>query len=435
MAGKTITRVINPAKRLEGIVNVPGDKSISHRTAILGSLASGVTIASNFSPGKDCSATLNCLKAVGVRINPKAGGIVYIHGVGTGGFTEPDNVLNAGNSGTTTRLLSGLLAAQPFLSIISGDASLRSRPMKRLIEPLKLMGAEIYGRNDDSLAPLIIKGKQLHGIKYSLPMPSAQIKSAILLAGLFAQGKTIVVEKQISRDHTERLLGQMGANIETGDGYIVLTPLKKPLTAIEICVPGDISSAAYWLVSGAIHPNARLKILNCGINPTRTGIIDILLAMGAKIKVENQRLECNEPVADLTVESSQLKATEIKGEIIPRLIDEIPILAVAACFARGTTIIKDAGELRVKESDRISTTVTELSRLGAEIETLPDGMVIKGGNKLTGAAVKSYSDHRLAMSLAIAALLTRGKTIIEQPKSVDISYPGFWEQLEKITIN
>lgn len=434
MVEKALSRKIKPAKQLSGEVVVPGDKSISHRAAILGSLASGLSEISNFSPGNDCLSTLRCLRTLGVRISRQAGGplSVYIHGSGSTGLKEAKNVLNAGNSATTMRLLSGVLAAQPFLSIISGDASLRSRPMKRLIEPLQLMGAEIYGRSNNSLAPLVIRGRKLHGVTYSLPMPSAQIKSAVLLAGLFATGKTIIEQSQISRDHTERLLKQMRAEIDIGEGYISLNPLTKPLTPVNICVPGDISSAAYWLVAGAIHSNARVKIVNCGINPTRTGIVDVLLAMGAKIKLENRRLECNEPVADIYIESSQLKAIEIKGEIIPRLIDEIPILAVAACFARGTTIIKDAGELRVKESDRIATTVGELSRLGAKIEALPDGMLIHGGTPLMGTDVRSHSDHRLAMSLAVAGLVAKGETTVEKPQVAEISYPDFWEQLEKL---
>ena len=432
MAGNTLARIIKPAKQLAGVVQIPGDKSISHRTAILGSLAAGITTIDNYSPGKDCASTLNCLRGIGVRITRGPNAIVNVRGVGEAGFTEPKNVLNAGNSGTTIRLLSGLLAAQPFFSVITGDSSLRSRPMKRLIEPLRKMGADIDGRQQGSFAPMVIKGKRLHGMSYALPIPSAQIKSAILLAGLFADGKTTILQNQISRDHTERLLKLIGADIEMAGNNLTLTPVSKPLTLGKVRVPGDISSAAYWLIAGAIHPNAKIKIINCGINPTRTGIIDVLLAMGAKLKIENKRLEYNEPVADLVVESSQLTATELKGDIIPKLIDEIPILAVAACFAKGTTIIKDAGELRVKESDRISTTVKELSRLGAIIEELPDGMKITGGNKLTGAEVKSYSDHRLAMSLAIAGLVAEGKTTIEKPQSVDISYPGFWEQLETL---
>jgi 3-phosphoshikimate 1-carboxyvinyltransferase len=434
MAGNTLARIIKPAKRLAGIVQIPGDKSISHRTAILGSLAEGITTIDNYLPGKDCASTLKCLRSIGVRIAKGPNTVVSVHGVGESGFSEPKNVLNAGNSGTTMRLLSGLLAAQPFFSVITGDISLRSRPMKRLIEPLRKMGADIDGRQQGSFAPMVIKGKRLHGMTYALPIPSAQIKSAILLAGLFADGKTTIQQNQISRDHTERLLKLMGAEIETIENNLVLTPVSKPLKLGKIRVPGDISSAAYWLIAGSIHPNATIKITNCGINPTRTGIIDVLLEMGARLKIENRRLEYNEPVADLVVESSQLTATELKGDIIPKLIDEIPILAVAACFAKGTTIIKDAGELRVKESDRIFTTVRELSRLGARIEELPDGMKITGGNKLIGTEVKSYSDHRLAMSLAIAGLVAEGKTIIEKPQSVDISYPGFWEQLDALAI-
>lgn len=335
MARKALVKKIKSANQLIGEVVIPGDKSISHRAAILGSLASGISEISNFSPGNDCLSTLSCLRALGIRISQKDDGFLTttIHVAGRVSLKEASTVLNAGNSATTLRLLSGVLAAQPFLSIISGDTSLRARPMKRLIEPLQLMGAEIYGRSNNSLAPLVIRGKELHGTTYSLPIPSAQIKSAILLAGLFATGKTIVKQSQTSRDHTERLLKQMGAEIEIDKDYISLKPLVKSLTPVSLCVPGDISSAAYWLVGGAIHPNARIKIVNCGVNPTRTGIIDVLLAMGAKIKIENQRLQCNEPVADIYIESSNLKAIEIKEEMIPRLIDEIPILAVAACFA------------------------------------------------------------------------------------------------------
>jgi 3-phosphoshikimate 1-carboxyvinyltransferase len=294
------------------------------------------------------------------------------------------------------------------------------------------MGAEIYGRGDDSLAPLVIRGKRLHGVSYTLPVPSAQIKSAILLAGLFAQGDTAIEQLQPSRDHTERLLKRMGAKLESDNTHIFLTPLNTPLSAVDLHVPGDISSAAYWLVAGAIHPNAEIKIVNCGVNPTRTGIIDVLLAMGARLKIENQRLEGNVPVADLHVESSHLKAIEIGGDLIPRLIDEIPLLAVAACVAEGKTVIRDANELRVKESDRIATTVRELSRLGARIEEQPDGMVIYGGGALLGTEVSSHSDHRLAMSLAIAGLAAGGNTLIQNAQVAEISNPNFWEELERL---
>ncbi|MBC8275429.1 MAG: 3-phosphoshikimate 1-carboxyvinyltransferase [Chloroflexi bacterium] len=434
MAEKALLRRISPPKQLVGEVAVPGDKSISHRALILNSLALGNSKISNISPGRDCQSTINCLRALGVRFTRQEGKptAILVHGVGNAGLTEAKNILNAGNSATTMRLLSGVLAVQPFLSIFTGDISLRSRPMRRLIEPLRLMGAEIYGRGEDSLAPLVIKGKRLYGVSYSLPVPSAQIKSAILLAGLFADGSTAIEEPQHSRDHTERLLKRMGAELVSDNSRIVLTSLTDPLTSIDLCVPGDISSAAYWLVAGAIHPNARIKIVNCGVNPTRTGIIDALLAMGAKLKIENQRLEGNEPLADLYVESSRLKAIEISGDIIPRLIDEIPLLAVAACVAQGDTLIKGAGELRVKESDRIKATARELSRLGANIEESSDGMVIHGGRLLLGAEVRSHFDHRLAMTLAVAGLVARGSTLIHNARVAEISYPGFWEEMEKL---
>lgn len=427
-------KTVRPPKELVGEPSVPGDKSITHRALILSTLASGSNRISNFSPGMDCQSTISCLRALGARIVKKRDNapFILVHGAGSAGLIEAKNVLNAGNSATTLRLLSGVLATQPFLSILTGDVSLRSRPMKRLIEPLRLMGAEIYGRGNDSFAPLVIKGRRLSGIDYYLGVPSAQIKSAILLAGLFAAGKTTIKECQPSRDHTERLLSRMGAEIKSDNGNIYLEPLKGHLTSVDLRIPGDISSAAYWLVAGAIHPNAKIKIAGCGINPTRTGILDALLAMGANIKKENQRLEGNEPVADLYVESSQLRAIEIGGDIIPRLIDEIPLLAVAACVASGRTVIRDAGELRVKESDRIATTVRELIRLGAEVEELPDGMVIYGRGHLFGAEVSSHFDHRISMSLAVAGLVAEGETIIHGADVADISYPGFWAELEKL---
>jgi 3-phosphoshikimate 1-carboxyvinyltransferase len=434
MAEKALLRRISPPKQLVGEVGVPGDKSISHRALILNSLALGNGKISNISPGRDCQSTINCLRALGVRFTRQEGKptAILVHGVGNSGLVEAGNILNAGNSATTIRLLSGVLAVQPFLSIFTGDASLRSRPMSRLIEPLRLMGADICGCGEDSFAPLVIRGKRLHGITYSLPVPSAQIKSAILLAGLFADGSTSIEEPQHSRDHTERLLERLGAEIERDNSHVFLTSLKAPLTSIDLCVPGDISSAAYWLVVGAIHPNAKIKIVNCGVNPTRTGIIDVLLAMGARLKIENQRLEGNEPLADLYVESSRLKAIEISGDIIPRLIDEIPLLTVAACIAQGDTLIKGADELRVKESDRIKTTALELSRLGADIEESPDGMIVHGARSLLGAEVRSHFDHRLAMTLAVAGLVAKGGTLIRNAGVAEISYPGFWVEMEKL---
>jgi 3-phosphoshikimate 1-carboxyvinyltransferase len=427
-------RTITPYPRLEGEVTLPGDKSISHRAVILNSLAKGEAEIDNFAPGGDCLSTVRCLKALGVEIGRKGSrnsATLLVSGTSKDGLKEASNVLDAQNSATTMRLLGGLLASQPFLSIITGDSSLRNRPMGRLIEPLRLMGAEVWGRGRDSFAPLVIKGKRLQGIDFTLPVPSAQIKSAILLAGLFARGKTVVHQKILSRDHTERMLKQMGANLRSQGNSISLLPLSNPLIPINLRIPGDISSAAYFLVAAAIHPNARIVIRNCGINPTRTGIIDILLAMGANLKIKNERLEAGEPLADIVVESSKLTGIEVGGDIIPRLIDEIPVLAVAGCVAKGKTVIKDAGELRVKESDRIATVASELSRLGAKIEPLPDGMVIHGGRPLVGTEVDSHLDHRLAMSLAIAGLVAKGETTIKHAQVAQVSYPAFWQTLQQ----
>ena len=465
MARQDEVRKIINCSRLEGEVSPPGDKSISHRAAILNSLADGEAEIGNYSPGRDCLATVNCLRALGIKIRrfprhyepfaschseeakrPKNLLFTSLRAsahqdrlreatslsVSGSGLKEAENVLNAENSATTMRLLAGLLSSQPFLSVITGDASLRSRPMGRLIEPLRLMDAKIWGRAGDSLAPLVIKGGELQGIDYELPVPSAQLKSAILLAGLFAQSNTMLHQPVPSRDHTERMLKQMGANIESQENSISLTPLTRPLFPLSIHVPGDISSAAYLLVAGAIHPSARIVIRDCGINPTRTGIIDILVAMGAKIKVENERWEAGEPLAGIVVQSSELKGIEIGGENIPRLIDEIPVLAVAGCVARGKTVIRDARELRVKDSDRIATICQELSKLGAEIEELPDGMIIHGGKPLTGAEVNSHGDHRLAMSLAIAGQIAKGETTINQSQVVGISYRSFWQDLSSL---
>jgi len=367
-----------------------------------------------------------------VSANPPT---IEIHGVGVMGFTEPDTVLDAGNSGTTMRLLTGLLAGQAFFTVITGDASLCSRPMGRVIHPLRLMGARIYGRNRDTLAPLAIKGQELHGLDYTLPVASAQIKSAMLIAGLFSQqkGRTVVREPAVSRDHTERMLRAMGVKVTAEGPVVTLMPPAAPPKAIDVHVPGDISSAAYWLVLGAIHPNARVRIKGTGVNPTRTGIIDVLLKMGARLKAENERVINNEPVADLVVESSELTAAEIGGDLVPRLIDEVPVLAVAACLATGTTVIKDAAELRVKETDRIAFLVAELSKMGANVEELPDGIIIRGGGKLNGAVCSSHGDHRIAMALGVAGAIANGETLIEDAGVVDISYPGFWQELERLT--
>ncbi len=424
---------IAPPQVLRGRVSPPGDKSISHRAVILNSIARGRARIANFSPGADCLSTVSCLRALGITIEPAGPDGLIVHGNGGTALKEAADVLDAGNSGTTIRLLAGLLAAQPFLSILTGDSSLRSRPMARLIQPLHQMGARIWGRGEDTLAPLAIKGGPLHGISYQLSVASAQLKSALLIAGLFAEGQTIVTEPLASRDHTELMLRAMGASLKTEGLSIAIQSQPGPLSALDLHIPGDISSASYWLVAGAIHPNAHILISNTGVNPTRSGMIEVLQRMGARLRLENPRLEGAEPVADLVIESSELRGTEIDAEIVPRLIDEIPVLAVAAAVARGTTVIRGAAELRVKESDRIATTTAELSRMGATIEALPDGMVIQGGTPLRGVSCRSYLDHRLAMSLAVAALVARGETVIEDAEAVDISYPGFWQDLERLS--
>lgn len=422
---------VNPARTLAGEVRLPGDKSISHRAFILNGIAQGDASIRNYSRSGDCLATVSCLRALGVRIEPVDDETLLVRGVGREGLTEAGDVLNAENSGTTMRLLAGVLAAQPFLSVITGDESLRLRPMRRVIEPLRLMGARIWGRDGDSRAPLVMGGGRLYGVRYRLPVASAQVKSAVLLAGLFAQGNTMVIEPVPSRDHTEKMLGAMGARVSVMDNVITLEA--GDLRPVDFTVPGDTSAAAFWLVAGTIHPQARIVLRNTGINRTRTGIIDVLRSMGAAVTVRNERAVNGEPVADLEVESSSLRGIEIGGSLIPRVIDEIPVMALAACVARGNTVIRDAEELRFKESDRISLTVRELSSMGAEIQELPGGMVIKGGKKLRGCACDSHGDHRLAMMLGVAGLVAEGQSQIDNCEAANISYPTFWQDLERLS--
>ena len=380
------------------------------------------------STGQDVQSTSRCLKALGVPIETSNGAAgVTIHGL-PDGFREPADVLNVGNSGTTMRLMAGLLASQPFLSVLTGDRSIRARPMGRVVQPLGLMGARIHGRHEDSLAPLVLRGGPLRGIDYEMPVASAQVKSCVILAALAAHGETVLRQPARSRDHTERMVTAMGGEIHE-DG---LSLLVKPgeLSAVDVEVPGDISSAAFWMVAGTCHPDARIRIKGVGINPSRSGILEVLDAMGARIARENPRTEGGEPVADLLVESGDLHGVEVAGDLIPRLIDEVPALAVAACFASGTTTIRDAQELRAKESDRVSTVVKELSRLGARIEELPDGMVIHGAGRLAGGVCRSHGDHRLAMALAVAGTLADGETAVDGSQVVGVSYPEFWEHMQ-----
>ncbi|HEY9705150.1 MAG TPA: 3-phosphoshikimate 1-carboxyvinyltransferase, partial [Allocoleopsis sp.] len=408
--------IINSSAKLsvKGKITIPGDKSISHRALMLGAIASGETTIKGLLLGEDPRSTAECFRSLGAEISELNTELVKVKGIGLGNFQEPIDILNAGNSGTTMRLMLGLLASHSdrFFTV-TGDDSLRSRPMSRVVKPLQEMGAEIWGRKNNSLAPLAIKGKQLKPIHYYSPIASAQVKSCILLAGLNILGETTVTEPAISRDHSERMLTAFGANIKVNaENKSVTVTGGAQLIGQNVIVPGDISSAAFWLVAGAIVPDSELLIENVGVNPTRTGILEVLAKMGANITLENERIVAGEPVADIRVKSSQLEGCEISGDIIPRLIDEIPIIAVAACFASGKTIIKDAAELRVKESDRITVMATQLNKLGAKVTELTDGMEIIGGSELKGAEVNSFTDHRIAMSLAIAALNCQGIMII-----------------------
>ena len=420
---------------LQGIISIPGDKSISHRALMLGAIASGETIIEGLLLGEDPRSTAKCFQAMGAKVSSLNTERVVVTGVGDGLLQEPMDVLDAGNSGTTMRLMLGLLASQPdkFFTV-TGDSSLRSRPMSRVIKPLQQMGAVIYGRNNHQNAPLAVVGQNLKPIHYHSPIASAQVKSCILLAGLMTEGKTTVTEPALSRDHSERMLQAFGANLEIDrDTNSVTIEGKAKLQGQKVIVPGDISSAAFWLVAGAITPNSELTINNVGINPTRTGILEALQMMNADISIINEREAAGEPVADLIVKTSNLKGCTIEGDIIPRLIDEIPILAVAACFAEGTTTIKDAAELRVKESDRLAVMATELGKMGAKITEFADGMEIVGGSPLQGIETDSYTDHRIAMSLAIAALNAQGETKIDRAEAISISYPSFTDTLQNIS--
>ena len=427
-------KTIRSPRRLRGSIEAPGDKSISHRAAILNAIAEGEATVESFQGGADCLATLRCLKALGVRWDWDEQGTLRIQGGGRFGLRESADVLNAGNSGTTMRLLAGLLAGQPFFSVLTGDASLRSRPMERVVEPLRAMGARIQGRAGGARPPLAIEGGSLRGIRYRLPMASAQVKSALSLAALYGEGETVLEEPAPSRDHTERMLRAMGVEVlgGGGDGLRVL-PLQRELAPLSLRVPGDISAAAFWMVAAAAHSDAEIRLASVGVNPSRSGIIDALTGMGASIALEEERMWGCEPVADIVIRSSSLRGTVVEGSLIPRLIDELPVLAVAACLADGETVVREAGELRLKESDRIRTTVLELRRLGASIQERPDGMVVQGVGCLKGGACGSHGDHRLAMTLAVAGLLAQGETVVRGAEASSVSYPGFWHHLEELS--
>lgn len=414
---------------IRGAIPVPGDKSISHRSVILGSLATGATRIHGFLESLDCLNTINAFRMMGVEITRLSPGEVVINGVGLDGLNEPEDIIDVGNSGTGIRLISGVLAGQPFYSVITGDESVRNRPMKRIVEPLTDMGAIIQGREGGNKAPLTILGGELWKTDYKSPVASAQVKSAILLAGLFADGKTTITEPALSRNHTEFLLKAFGADV-AAEGTTSSVMGRPKLYAQEITVPGDISSAAYWIVAGLILPESEITVKNVGINPTRTGIIDVLKAMGADISIDNIREYAGEPAADITARTSELKGTEIRGKIIPRLIDEVPVIALAAAVASGDTIVADASELKAKETDRIAAVSTELRRFGVEIDETSDGMVIHGGKELKGAECQSHGDHRIAMTCAIAGLAAHGETIIHDTGCIETSYPGFEREIE-----
>ena len=414
----------SPGGPLRGRAQVPGDKSISHRALLLGAIAEGTSRVDGFLPAADCLATLEAVRALGVDLEEHSPTSLTVHGVGLRGLQEPDEVLDCRRSGTTMRLLAGLLAGQQFLSVLSGGAQLRRRPMARVAEPLKSMGAAVLGRDGGRLPPLAIQGGNLRGIDYALPVASAQVKSAILLAALYARGTTKLSVPGPARDHTERMLAAMGAALETGEGTVEIEP-GQPLVPVDVTVPGDVSSAAYLMVAATLLPGSEIRIEGVGVNPTRTGLLDIMRAMGADLTMSGEQVMGGEPVARLSVRGTELRGVEIGGDLVVRAIDEFPILAVAATQARGETIVRDAAELRLKETDRIATTVRELRRLGAEIEPRPDGFAVSGPTPLKGAAVHSHGDHRLAMALAVAGLVARGETVVEDTACIADSFPDF----------
>lgn len=421
---------------LKGEITVPGDKSISHRAVMFGALAKGTTEVSNFLQGADCLSTIRCFKQLGISIENNASfDQVIIHGKGLHGLSKPNDILDVGNSGTTMRLISGILSGQNFSVRLTGDESIQRRPMDRVMTPLKMMGADIVSIKDNRCAPLQLnsstQGNKLKGIHYQSPVASAQVKSCVLLAGMYAEGETSVTEPSLSRNHTELMLSEFGATIRSTNNTATILP-EPQLLGRKIVVPGDISSAAFFIAAGLIIPNSEIVIKNVGINPTRDGILRVCKQMGANITLENIIDNGGEPVADLIVRYSELQGITIGGDIIPTLIDEIPIIAVLACFAKGQTIIKDASELKVKESNRIDVMVQNLSNMGADITGTEDGMIITGGKPLHGAVIESKSDHRIAMSFAIASLLAEGETTVLNADCVDISYPSFYEDLKRL---
>ncbi len=422
--------IVSKTKRLRGEVSIPGDKSVSHRSVMFGAIARGTTEIHHYLQGADCLSTISCFRKMGIEIDNR-GETVLVRGKGLRGLTQPDGVLDCGNSGTTMRLISGILAGQPFGAVLTGDDSIRKRPMNRIMEPLGLMGAHIRSTENNGYAPLEILGGHLHGISYTSRVASAQVKSAILLAGLYAEGETRVTEPYLSRNHSEIMLNHFGADIRTEGTCAILRPGGE-LQGRKILVPGDISSAAYFICAGLMVPDSEILIRNVGINPTREGILRVSRAMGAHITLLDEQSGSGEPTADILVRSSSLHGTVIEGAIIPTLIDELPMIAAMACLAEGKTVIRDAAELKVKESNRLEVMVRCLKAMGADVTETDDGMIIEGGKPLSGAVIDSRLDHRIAMTFAVLGLCAEGETRILGSECVNISYPGFYEDLKRL---
>lgn len=424
------SRTVRPIASSRATIRVPGDKSISHRAAILGSIATGVTTVEGFLDGEDCLNTARAMRLMGADIE-RDGDRLVIRGVGLEGLREPSTIVDVGNSGTAIRLLSGLAAGQPFTTTITGDASIRRRPMDRIATPLSAMGARVRGSSGRMLAPLTIDGGGLRGIEYDSPVASAQVKSATLLAGLYADGPTTVREPSLSRDHTERMLIAFGADIERNGVSVTVSP-RPDLTGQVVTVPGDISSAAFFLVAGLLTPDARVTCEGVGVNPTRTGIVDALRAMGGDVQSDAEQVSGAEPVANLTASTSSLRGAAFGGEVIVTMIDELPLLALAASQARGRTVVRNAAELRVKETDRIAKIVSELGALGVEVQPRPDGFVVDGPQSVRGGECESHGDHRIAMTCAVAGLVAHGPTTIHDVDCVNTSFPTFWKLLGRL---
>lgn len=429
--------MISTASKLRGTIAVPGDKSVTHRALIFNAMAKGDARITGFLDAEDTRSTLAAMRALGVQIDEPERGTLIVHGRGRAALTEPDDVIDCGNSGTTMRLLAGLLAGLPMQAVLTGDESLRRRPMGRIVRPLTALGADVTARAGGTLPPIVVHGGPLAGgLRVETGVASGQVKSAVLLAALAADGQTLVIEPDPTRDHTERMLAAMGATVQSEGPAITITPPDGDLRAVDVSVPGDISGAAAFIVAAVIHPDAELTLTAVGVNPTRSGLLDVLREMGAEIELLEERMTGGEPVADIVVRSSRLRGVEVGGALIPRMIDELPLVALAASVAEGETVIRDAEELRVKESDRVATTGAVLRAFGVDLEERPDGFVVQGTGspRLRAARVDSAGDHRLAMLAGVAGVLADGESQIDGADAVNVSYPEFWEELSRLAL-